>query len=152
MALSVTDKVDLDVYYDADYFGVDGCYRATVSRELFKSTFSDCPSIGFECDGQPIGGMIFDGESAHLAVLPSHHGRWARLLKPMLAWLYRLKPEVLVGIEIENAKALAFADRCGWERMGVEDGRVTYKMSPRVASRAARIDAPEPFPMIQPRM
>jgi hypothetical protein len=142
VTLRLTDKIDLDVYYAADsirYIALNPQATLIVTREVFRKCYGACPSVGFECDGVPIGGVIFDGKTAHIAVLPLYHGRWARLLRPMLEWLYGLQREILVRIEEGNVKGLAFADRCGWPRLGVRDGHVVFRLTPHGARPAARI-------------
>jgi len=109
-----------------------------ITREVFVAFYVNCPSIGFECAGQPIGGVIFDGESAHIAVLPSHHGRWGFLLRPALAWLFSLKQEVILRTPVENTKALRFLTHCGWQRLGIEDGEVIHRLTPHDGHRLCR--------------
>ncbi|WP_240702273.1 GNAT family N-acetyltransferase [Trinickia terrae] len=138
--MRLTDRVDLDLYYEIDSARFDESVRRVVTREVFKSIYADCPSVGLECDGQPIGGVIFDGESAHIAILPSHHGRWAHLLRPLLAWLFSFKQEIFVHLEAENSKGLAFVERCGWQRVRAEGDEVVYLMTPGGGRRAARVD------------
>ncbi|WP_026433884.1 GNAT family N-acetyltransferase [Paracidovorax oryzae] len=134
--LKLTDRVDLGVFYDADAarYGDQG-YTETVTRERFAAFYADCPSIGFEADGQPIGGILFDGEEAHIAVLPSHHGRWALLLKPALAWLFALQPGITVAVERNNTRCLRFLDRHGWQRAGERDGDLLYRLEPQGGTR-----------------
>lgn len=149
--LTLTDRADLGVFYDADAhrYGARG-YADTVTRERFAHFYADCPSIGFEDDGRPIGGILFDGEEAHIAVLPSHHGRWALLLKPALQWLFTLRQDITVAVEQDNARCLRFLDRHGWQRVGERDGDVLYRLVPQGGTRKtaypflrkARSDAP----------
>src|SRR5205814_9345868 len=87
VSLKLSSHVDLDVYYDADSARFDRRVLQVVTREAFRKTFEPCPSVGFESDGVPIGGVIFDGDVPHIAVLPQWHGRWGPLLRPMLGWL-----------------------------------------------------------------
>lgn len=119
--LRLAPRVDLGVYYDADavYYERSGSEALkSVTREDFIARYRDCPSIGFEYDGQPIGGMVFDGEQAHIAVLPAWHGRWAILLRPALDWLFTLKAEILADVEADNAVCLEFMRRNGWPVVG----------------------------------
>jgi GNAT superfamily N-acetyltransferase len=138
MALRLTDRVDLDVYYDIDIAGADASIRSVVTRERFQSLFADCPSVGFEADGRPIGGVIFDGRSAHIAVLPAYHGRWGWLLEPMLAWLFGFQREIVVEVARDNVKAIAFMERCGWRRVDDGVGQARYVMTPAVEPFAKR--------------
>jgi hypothetical protein len=100
-----------------------------VTREAFLRFYADSPSVGFESNGAPIGGILFDGEQAHIAVLPSHHGRWALLLKPALEWLFTLRPEILVEVERDNARCLRFLDRHGWPRVGETADDFVYRLT-----------------------
>ncbi|MDA8457429.1 GNAT family N-acetyltransferase [Acidovorax sp. GBBC 3334] len=134
--LRLTDRVDLGVFYDADAlrYGAQG-YADAVTRERFAGFYADCPSIGFEADGRAIGGILFDGEEAHIAVLPNYHGRWAILLKPALQWLFTLQPEITVAVERDNARCLRFLDRHGWPRTGERDDDILYRLAPQGGSR-----------------
>jgi hypothetical protein len=131
--LRLTEPADLGVIYDADaarYAQAGQADRlALVTRETFLRFYEGCPSIGFEADGQPIGGILFDGEQAHIAVLPSHHGRWALLLKPALDWLFTLRAEILVEVERDNAPCLRFLDRHGWARVGETEDDFVYLLT-----------------------
>jgi hypothetical protein len=108
--LRLTERVDLDVYYSIDIARFDYAVRRVVTRDAFRMLYANRPSRGFECNGKPIGGVIFDGTSAHIAVHESHHGRWALLLKETLEWLFGLSEEIFVRIEADNRKSLAFVD------------------------------------------
>ncbi|MES2832515.1 MAG: GNAT family N-acetyltransferase [Pseudomonadota bacterium] len=161
--LTTTDAVDLDIFYTADSFRYTGERKKLldlVTKEVFIGFYKNCASRGFQFDGQPIGGIIFDGTEAHIAILPEYHGRWAILLKPALKWLFTLKPEIFVEIDIDNEKCLAFMDRNGWQRMRVNATSITYRMTlqtstqkidKKVAALAA-INAPGPLavPRSQP--
>lgn len=130
---TLTPRVDLAVYYAADavHYASTGKREVLdiVTVEAFAACFAHCPSRGFACDGQAIGGMIFDGEQAHIAVLPEHHGRWGFLLAPTLDWVFGLKPEMIIRVEPGNKKAIAFMERNQWERVGGEVG--TFRMMRR---------------------
>ncbi|MBP0633615.1 MULTISPECIES: hypothetical protein [Cupriavidus] len=140
MTLRLTDRVDLDLYYDIESARFDESVRRIVTREAFKSVYADCHSIGIECNGLDIGGVIYDGESAHIAILPSHHGRWAALLNPILVWLFSFRREIFIHLEPWNSKGLAFVERCGWQRVGTMEDTMVYRMTPDSGSRAARVD------------
>lgn len=130
--LRLTDTADLGVLYDAEaarYAEAGGHCLEVVTREVFVGFYEGCPSIGFEADGRPIGGILFDGEQAHIAVLPSHHGRWALLLKPALDWLFSLRDEILVEVERDNTRCLRFLDRHGWPRVAEAGDDVVYRLS-----------------------
>ncbi|CAM4121032.1 GNAT family N-acetyltransferase [Paracidovorax anthurii] len=149
--LRLTDRADLGVFYDADSlrYGAQG-YADAVTRERFADFYTDCPSIGFEADGKPIGGILFDGEEAHIAVLPAYHGRWALLLKPALQWLFSLQREITVAVERDNLRCLRFLDRHGWPRSGERDDDILYRLVPQGGTRKTaypfRQRARVPFP------
>lgn len=130
--LTTTNAVDLDIFYTADSFRYTGERKKLldlVTREVFIAFYENCASRGFQFDGYPIGGIIFDGTQAHIAILPEYHGRWAILLKPALKWLFTLKPEILVEIDIDNEKCLSFMDRNGWQRVRTNALSITYLMT-----------------------
>lgn len=130
--LKLTDKADLGVFYDADsprYLATRQHVLDVITRDAFIAFYKNCQSIGFESDGFAIGGIIFDGKAAHIAVLPAYHGRWALLLRRSLTWLFSLKSEILVEVEVENVKCIAFMERNGWKKQRIENGEITYLMT-----------------------
>jgi hypothetical protein len=136
--LRLTQEADLGVMYDADaarYADAGSECLQVVTRDAFVSFYQGCPSIGFEADGQAIGGILFDGEQAHIAVLPSHHGRWALLLKPALDWLFSLQAEILVEVERDNTRCLRFLDRHGWPRVGETEDDIVFRLVPQDGQR-----------------
>ena len=112
-------EADLAVMYAADTarYPAGSAVLQKITPEAFRRFYAGCPSRGFAFDGRPIGGMVFDGQEAHLAVLAEHHGRWARLLAPSLEWLFSLKTELCIEIEADNRITLAFMERNGWQRI-----------------------------------
>ncbi len=131
--LTLTPRADLDVFYAADrlrYVERHPEVLTIITREVFVGLYGQCPSIGFACDGQSIGGIIFDGQAAHIAVLPAYHGRWALLFRRSLDWLFGLKREILVEVEADNDKCIAFMARNGWQALHEQDGNITYLMTP----------------------
>lgn len=135
--LRLTDRADLAVFYEADaqQYAAGAAATRVVSREVFMAFYAGCPSVGFEMDGRPIGGLLFDGSSAHIAVLRAYHGRWALLLKPALAWLFSLQPEVIVHVEADNETCHRFLQRHRWERLYEVDGTVAYRVTPQGGTR-----------------
>ena len=126
---TLTPRVDLAVFHAADaarYRGTGGEHMLqAVDVETFTAFYADRPSCGFACDGVPIGGILFDGSQAHIAVLPQHHGRWAFLFEPALDWLFSCQPEMTVEIERDNLPALRFLQRYGWHPAPTPDGTDT---------------------------
>lgn len=137
--LRLTDRADLAVFYEADaqQYPPGAAETEVVSKDAFMAFYAGCPSVGFEMDGKPIGGLLFDGSSAHIAVLRDYHGRWALLLKPALAWLFSIQPEVIVHVDIGNETCQRFLLRHHWERLYVdkEDGSVAFRVTPQGGSR-----------------
>ena len=142
MSLRLTDGVDLDAYYDADAARHDARTLAVVTREVFRRFYGDSPSVGFEADGRAVGGVIFDGEVPHIAVLPEWRGRWGPLLRPMLRWLYGLRPEILIRVDAANAPLRDFVRHCGWPEVGRAPGETIHRMAPDAGRRVVRVDAP----------
>jgi len=134
MTLRLTSQIDLNVYYDAERHSASDAILEVVTREVFAAFYAKSPSVGYECDGQPIGGVIFDGESAHIAVLPAYYGRWGYLLRPTLTWLSGLKEDIIFRTPVDNVKALKFLAHCGWENLGIEDDEVLHRLPPRVGN------------------
>jgi GNAT superfamily N-acetyltransferase len=140
VALKLASRVDLDVYYDADSNRFDRRVLSVVTREAFRKTFEACPSVGFECDGVPIGGVIFDGDVPHIAVLPQWHGRWGPLLRPMLRWLYALKADIRVHVDYGNPSIRRFVEHCGWPVVDADLRGTFHRMTPDGARRVARVN------------
>jgi hypothetical protein len=130
--LNLTPQADLGVMYEAD----SERYRAAgksditrvVTKEAFMRFYSGCASIGFQRDGKDIGGIIFDGEEAHIAVLKEHHGYWGLLLKPALDWLFSLTPEAIVEVERDNHRCLRFMRHVGWQCVGERGQSLLFRL------------------------
>lgn len=129
--MRLTDKADLGVMFDAEKICWDPelLKKHNVTRERCISTLSHCPSVGFECDGKPIGGILFDGQRAHIAVLPEYYGRWAVLFRPALEWLFSIKEPILVDIQADNERCLRFMDRNQWRRVKETDKVIIYELT-----------------------
>lgn len=135
---TLTERADLAVFYEAEA----AHWRATrprvvevVTQDAFIEFYRNAPSIGFACEGRPIGGILFDGLRAHIAVLPQYHGLWALLMKPALRWLFALQPAVLADVAADNHKCLRFLDRHGFRRLATGPRAVTYLLEPRGGTR-----------------
>lgn len=135
--LRLTEKADLGVIFDAarQRYTDDAWNRVSGGGRTTKEVFiahciaHNMPTLGFECDGKPIGGLVFDGHEAHLEVLPEYHGRWGLLWKPALAWIFSHKDPILVDIDADNEKCLRFMDRNNFPRVKTTEQHVTYRMS-----------------------
>lgn len=137
--LKLTRQADLAVFYEADaqQYPAGAPETEIVSKEAFIEFYAGSPSVGFEMDGKPIGGLMLDGTSAHIAVLREYHGRWALLLKPALEWLFSIQPEVIVHVDLRNETCQHFLTRHRWERLHVDeaDGTVAFRITPQGGSR-----------------
>lgn len=134
--LRLTDRADFGVIFDAmrQRHQNDAWEKVTaklVTREIFVAhcIAQNFPSLGFECNGKAIGGIIFDGKVAHIEVLSEYHGRWGLLWKQAREWVFSLKDPILVDIEVDNEKCHRFMARNNWPRVKVTDKFVTYEMS-----------------------
>jgi hypothetical protein len=135
--LRLAARADLATFYEADAqrYGAGAPQLQVVSRDAFIAFYRGCPSIGFEHDGRPIGGILFDGEQAHIAVLPQYHGHWALLLKPALQWLFRLRREIVVQVDRDNPRAIAFMARHGWPCLHSDGTTLAYRLAPQGGTR-----------------
>ncbi len=129
--LTASEPADCALIYDIDIVRYDPQWLIDngIDRAKCIAVLESHPSLGFFYDGQPIGGVLFDGESAHMAVLPAFHGRWAFLLKDMLEWLFAFKDPILTTIESGNPQAIRFMERNNWRRVAEVDGGITYEMT-----------------------
>ncbi len=139
-ALQIVPQADLHVYYEADAQRYRALARhdalQVVTQQAFVAYYRDCASIGFEYDGEPIGGVLFDGQQAHIAVLPAFRGRWAWLLRPALTWLFGLKAEIDVDVEADNAICIEFMRRNGWPVVQRHGHWIRYRMTPKARAPA----------------
>lgn len=144
--LRLTKQADFGVIFDAlaKRYPADKWKEATLgfpadeARETFISFCERCPSVGFEYDGKPIGGMMFDGNEAHLEVLPEYHGRWGALWRPTLAWLFAIQDPIFVRVEIDNEKCHHFMARNNWRRMKADEKFITYEMTSKAEPHSRR--------------
>jgi len=115
----LTEAIDLDVTYDIEISRYGAAYfeRHGITRAAFKTKLLSLPSIGYEADGHPIGGMIFDGNQPHMAVHPQHHGKWGVLWKPSLEWVFSFKDPIRALVEADNTLCVQFMERNGWPRI-----------------------------------
>lgn len=143
---SLTARADLAVFYAADAarYIQSGRQAAleVVTPRAFADFYAGCASIGFACDGHAIGGVLFDGKQAHIAVLAAHQGRWAFLLRPACDWLFGLSPHLLIDIDPDNARCIRFMGRNGWTRVQTPDAhpdaKLTFLMTPQHGERWRR--------------
>jgi hypothetical protein len=137
--LTLAPQADLAVFYEADVarYRLNGASTITdtVTKDVFMRFFAHCPSIGFRRDGEDIGGILFDGTQAHIAVLPQHHGHWGALLKPALAWLFSLRREILVEVERHNTRCLRFMRHVGWQCVDERPDVFIYRLVPQQGTR-----------------
>ena len=137
--LTLAPQADLAVFYEADVarYRLNGASTVTdtVTQDVFVRFFAHCPSIGFRRDGVDIGGILFDGTQAHIAVLPQHHGHWGALLKPALEWLFSLRREILVEVERDNTRCHRFMRHVGWECVDEKADALIYRLVPQQGTR-----------------
>jgi hypothetical protein len=137
--LTLAPQADLAVFYEADVarYREAGAPRFadTVTQDVFVRFYAGCPSIGFRRDGQDIGGILFDGTQAHIAVLPQHHGHWGALLKPALEWLFSLRREILVEVERDNSRCHRFMRHVGWQCVDEKADVLVYRLVPQQGTR-----------------
>ena len=137
--LTLAPQADLAVFYEADVarYRLNGASTVTdrVTQDVFVRFFAHCPSIGFRRDGEDIGGILFDGTQAHIAVLPQHHGHWGALLKPALEWLFSLRREILVEVERDNTRCHRFMRHVGWECVDERPDALIYRLVPQQGTR-----------------
>lgn len=134
--LRLTDQADFGLIFDAVSRRLnEDQWRKIAAGVLTKEMFiAHCiaqkyPSLGFECDGKPIGGVLFDGNEAHLEVLPEYHGRWGILWRSAIKWIFSMKDPIVVRIPAYNEKCHRFMARNNWPRIEEDDEFVTYLMS-----------------------
>lgn len=129
--LRLTNKVDLGILYEIESarYPSEILEKCGLTKEVFTSRLEHHASIGYELNGQPIGGMFFDGKEPHLAVLRQHHGRWIPLWKPSLDWLFSLQDPIFSRVEVHNEKCLHFMDRNKWKRVQTDEQFVIFEVT-----------------------
>lgn len=132
----LAEQADLGLMYDITHalYEPDEWQRITrgfLTREVFVQACADfkVPSLGFCRRGEPIGGVMYDGDSVHIAVLPEFHGRWATLWPRTLAWVLRLKDPMPVAVDVRNAKCLRFLERNNFRRIKTGETHITFELS-----------------------
>jgi hypothetical protein len=141
--LRLTDQADVGVMFDAFCSRVgkeewnEATVGGTVTRELFIAycIAQKFPTLGFECDGRPIGGILFDGNEAHIEVLPDYHCRWGVLWRSAIRWVFSLQDPIMVRVHQDNEKCHQFMARNNWPRIKEDERFVTYEMSSRAQPR-----------------
>ena len=128
-ALSVVEPADCELLYDIDALRYDEQWMIEhkIERHQIVSVMQSYRSLGFLYDGKPIGGVMYDGKEAHMAVLPEYHGRWGFLLKPMMEWLFAIKEPMQASVEISNTHCVRFMDRNKWRRVASNDKYITFE-------------------------
>lgn len=132
----IADKADLGILYDAMQSRVDArtwqkASQNRVSRDDFVRfcAAQAYPTLGICCDGEPVGGLVFDGQAVHIEVLPEHHGRWGFVWKQCLQWAFSNKDPIEVKLFAGDEKAHRFMQRNNWQRIHADEDFVTYRMS-----------------------
>lgn len=138
--MRLTSQADLSFLYDVVKMRLSGSGKweevtrgHSQSREIFLQhcAKNNLPSIGFECNGKPIGGMVYDGVEVHIEVLPKYHSRWAVLWPSAMKWLFSIKDPMLVSVERSNEKCHQFILRNNWHVVKETDKVLTYEISSR---------------------
>ncbi|MBN9408959.1 MAG: GNAT family N-acetyltransferase [Burkholderiales bacterium] len=130
--LRLTPRIDLDVFFQAEPALRDPSRGLPdeAAIAVLRTRLQHCPSIGFEMDGQAIGGLILEGHEAFIAVLPHARGQWAFLFKPALHWLFGLRAAVLAHVAVDNHRSIALMERHGWRRLRADASTISYLMVP----------------------
>lgn len=125
------DERALEAMFDA-CVGAD-CSLATralaMGRDLFCSALRRCPMIGLYDGDKAIGAIVFEGDRAHIAVLPQHRRRWltkAIGLAILRAWFANIELAT-TRVAIDNLVARRFIERVGFRLVLQQDGFATYE-------------------------
>lgn len=149
----LTNKVDLEVYFEADVsrFDSEWIHEQGLSKERFIEYMSNCPSMGFEINGKPVGGAIFNHwvKEVHVAVLPEYQGRWGTLIAPTFKWLFSMHDFFYASVDQGNMKCIRFHDHIGSERIREDAKWIRYKVTrteqiKRLLARTAEVNLTEP--------
>jgi hypothetical protein len=137
MSLQVLENLDYGALFDAirQRMSEEEWGKTTNGVPLTREMFVDyCRQQGYigrgiECDGRQVGGVFFDGTSAHIEIEPEYHGRWALVLPTLLRWVFTLKDPIQVDIARHEPKINRFMARNNWPRIKETDDFITYEMS-----------------------
>jgi len=131
--MKLKKKLNPDIYYQAEINGVDLEYfkASGFSKEKYISTLSCLPSVGYEHNGEDIGGAVLVGNKLHLAVMNQYKGLWASLLKPTLLWAFEIHNPLIVRISASNSSAIRLLDATSFSFKESKDGMNTYEITPK---------------------
>jgi len=133
--MRLVDKLNPDVYYQAEIDGVDAKYffAPTFSKETYLSKLAELPTVGYQHNGEDIGGAVLVGNKLHLAVIRKYRGKWAFLLKPTLLWAFSIHNPLIVTISRNNQSAIRLLDiNCLVSSFKEsKDGMNIYEISPK---------------------
>lgn len=88
--------------------------------------------VGVAVDGRLAGGMFFFRGQAHIGILPSYRGRWARDLRAMLDFGFRRHGVPLrTRVYAKNKEALEFVEHVGCLRTRAQGLYVEYDIFPK---------------------
>jgi hypothetical protein len=147
--LRLTDQADFGLLYDSCERRLEKdewqkCTHGVLTRDMYAAycVAKKWPSIGFELNGKPIGGMLFDGKCVHLEVLPEYHGRWGLLWPSAIKWMFAQKDPMLIQIERANEKVHRFMRRNNWPVVEADEKSLTYEVSSRTLPDFLKPDRP----------
>jgi hypothetical protein len=131
--MKITGKLNPDVYYQAEIDGIDSGYFASseFSKERYIRTLSELPSVGYEHNGEDIGGAVLVGNRLHLAVSKQYKGLWASLLKPTLSWAFAIHNPLVVCISTSNYLAMRLLDATSFRFIESKDDMNTFEIRPK---------------------
>lgn len=132
--MRIVNGADPNVYWQAEMSHGFGRWSANTfhrTEEEFCHKLAQKRSIGFEEDGIQFGGcFIDDNDFIHVAVLPSHYGRWGTLYYDMLDWAFSESNTLYALIPRANKKVKQLVTRHRWPVIWEDEFCELYKMTP----------------------
>jgi hypothetical protein len=131
--MRLVNRLNPDVYYQAEKDGIDSGYfdSPAFSKETYLSKLSELPSVGYQHDGEDIGGAVLIGNKLHLAVTKQYKGLWAFLLKPTLSWAFAIHNPLVVCISTSNYLAMRLLDATSFRFIESKDDMNTFEIRPK---------------------
>jgi GNAT superfamily N-acetyltransferase len=128
--MRLLDCADFGVMYKAEKESDKDLFlQFDLTEEEYVRIASKYPSVGFEIDGENVGGMFVRAGRIHLSVMPEYHGKWGWLFTPAFKWAFSLSDPLYAYVSRENEKVLRFIRRHDWKQVNEIDSTVIFELT-----------------------
>jgi hypothetical protein len=104
-----------DILYETEHAHIRAFHPKApfFSFATFLAAYKDAPALGFEVDGQCVGGILVHRQEVHIGLLPQYHGVWSLLWPDCARWMYSISDPVYAMIMPSNKRILALVRHIG---------------------------------------